>query len=101
MPKKTNYGFNQNSVPMVFLRIIYNGKLSLREADQEQYEFANELKNLEKIYKKNFFKMQDNFLKEGKILNAFIGDIFPVKDTAGDVDEEDYEEKTMLQTSSL
>lgn len=57
MPKKTNYGFNQNSAPMVFLRIIYNGKLSLREADQEQYEFANELKNLEKIYKKNFFKM--------------------------------------------
>lgn len=57
MPKKTNYDFNQNSVPMVFLRIIYNGKLSLREADQEQYEFANELKNLEKIYKKNFFKM--------------------------------------------
>lgn len=41
-------------------------------------------------------------MKEGKILNAFIGDIFPVKDTAGDVDEEeDYEEKTMLQTSSL
>ena len=40
-------------------------------------------------------------MKEGKILNAFIGDIFPVKDTAGDVDEEDYEEKTMVQTSSL
>lgn len=46
--KKNNYGFNQHSTPIVFLKNIYNRKLSLREADQEQHEFTNELKNSKK-----------------------------------------------------
>ena len=47
-------------MPIVFLRNIHEGYLSLKEADDEQNNFAAKLKNLgkgEKSTEKSFFKL--------------------------------------------
>ena len=42
------YNFSKNSLPVVFLRDIHEGHLSIEGADNKQNNFANELKNFDK-----------------------------------------------------
>ena len=53
------YNFSECSLPIVFLRDIHDGHLSLKDADDEQINFAAQLKNLDngkKQLKRSFFK---------------------------------------------
>ena len=77
----------------MLLRNKCNGKLSLWEADQEQYKFTDELKKSRKIEclgKMVFLKNAGLLLKgRAEVFNAFRGDMFLMKDID---DEEDYED---------
>ena len=42
------YNFSKYSLPIVFLRDIYEGHLSIERPDNEQSNFANELKDFDK-----------------------------------------------------
>ena len=42
------YSFSKYSLPIVFLRDIHEGQLSIEGADNTQSNFANELKNFDK-----------------------------------------------------
>ena len=50
----------KSSLPIVFLRSIYNGKMSLRSAKQQHIEFGDELKiaklKVEYLTKREFFE---------------------------------------------
>ena len=53
------YNFGICSLPIDFLRYIYEGYLSIEKADNKQSNFANELKNFEegtKTFEKSLFK---------------------------------------------
>ena len=57
---RKTYNFCKYSLPVVFLRDIHEGYLSLENADLKQSKFANELNNFDKgikrLEKKVFFK---------------------------------------------
>ena len=42
------YNFSKYSLPIVFLRDIYEGHLSIERPDNKQSNFANELKDFDK-----------------------------------------------------
>lgn len=78
----------------MLLRNKYNGKLSLWEADQEQYKFTDELKKsrkIEHLVKMVFMKNAGLLLKgRAEVFNAFRGDMFLMKDIDDEKDYEDY-----------
>ena len=41
------YNFSKYSLPIVFLRDIHEGHLSLKDADEKQSNFAAKIKNLD------------------------------------------------------
>ena len=47
------YKSSECSLPIVFLRDIHKGYLSLRYADDEESKFVNKLKNIDKFYHSN------------------------------------------------
>ena len=56
--RKNTFNFGKYSLPFVFLRDIHEIYLLLKDANNEQSKFANELKNIDKVVKsveKNVF----------------------------------------------
>ena len=81
---KQVYNFNECSLPIVFLRDIHEGNLSLEDADYKQSNYAAKLKNLgkgKKQLKKSFFKnnLALLFIAKEKIVNKFKSRLFPIK----------------------
>ena len=73
------------SLPIVFLRDIHEGHLSIEETDNKQGDFAKELKNFDKGIKtleKNSFLNNLGLLYSAreKVLNSFKSRLFPIKD---------------------
>ena len=69
------YNFGKYSLPNVFFRGINEGYLSLENADLNQINFANELKNFEEGIK---ILGKRSFLNE-KVLNKFKSRLFWIK----------------------
>ena len=70
---------------LLFLRDIYERKLTLEEADNEQSILVNELKDIDKSIKqvvnKSFLNNIGSFLgAREKVFNDFKSIIFPIKD---------------------
>ena len=78
-----DYNSNEYSLPIVFLRDIHEGNLSLEDADDEQRNFSAILKNLDKGKK----QLKNNFLSNlgllfnarEKVLNNFKSRLFSIK----------------------
>ena len=73
-----------NIIYLLFLRDAHLGYLSLKDADDEQSNFAAKLKNLDKskeTIKKNFFKNYLGLLFSAreKVVNNFKSRLFPIK----------------------
>ena len=76
--------FTEYSFSIVFLRDIHEGYLSLKDADNEQSKFANNLKNIDKginsIEKKLFpSNIRLFFTAREKFLNSIKNRLFPIK----------------------
>ena len=58
--REKRYNFSKYSIPIVFQRDIHEGNVSLEDADEEQSQFVNELKDMGKgkipVLKKICFK---------------------------------------------
>ena len=85
------YSFQNFRTIKTFGRDIYNGEITLKEADEEQSSLLNEIRNFrdkakpqdegkKKQKKKDVLKNLYNFFEgREKFLNAFDSKIFPIK----------------------
>ena len=84
------YSFQNFQTIRTFGRDIYNGEITLKEADEDQSSLLNEIKNFrdktkpqdeeKKNRKKDILKNLHNFFEgREKVLNAFDSKIFPIK----------------------
>ena len=81
---RETYNFSKYLLPIVFLRDIYEGHLSIEKAGNNQSNFANELRNFDKGIKtlenKSFLnKLGSLFGAREKGLNFFKSRLFPIK----------------------
>ena len=81
--KSKVYNFSEYPLPIVFLRDIHEGNLSLKDAIDEQSNFSVKIKNLDKGKEqlKNSFLNKLGFLFSAieKVLNNFKSRLFPKK----------------------
>ena len=75
---KKNYNFSNYSLPILFLRNMYERRLSKNGSDEVQSMFYNEIKRAKhgRIPGEKKFK---NFNAWKRVLNAFKNNIFPVE----------------------
>ena len=77
------YNFSRYSLPIVFLRDIDQGHLSLKDADKKQSNFAAKIKNLDNG-KNNWIRVFLNnlvllFILRRNAFNNFKSRLFPIK----------------------
>ena len=78
--REKTYNFWKYSLPIVFLRNIQEGYLSLEDADNKQSNFDNELNNFDKSIKNLFLSnLRLFFGAREKVLNNFKSRLFPIK----------------------
>ena len=87
------YDFSRYPLPIVFLRDIPKGNLSIKDADKEQIQIANELKDMGKGKmpgeKKSFLKNAGLLLNaREKILNNLKRKLFPAKNIESEPDSD-------------
>ena len=110
------YDFSRYPLPIVFLRDIPKGNLSIKNADKEQIQIANELKDMGKgkmpSEKKSFLKNAGLLLNaREKILNNLKRKLFPAKNIESEADSDfdstkiskltDFWKKTIRDGSNL